>query len=299
MYQYVSKLISDKEARIERNKEDMEKMLINKEFLKEYKSLLLVLENCDTYEISTADILDIYCEAELIDKSKNEYRTGDGFIKIAARALNTVECSVLKNNEIGTERDYRLKERLEMCGSCADMTSFSLINKKGRDIDIYVPYDPLEGVLHNSEIELSNCPSFEMDNDGNITIAFGERSKQPKRKDNNYVELIKGWKDAFGDYEPEVLKVTAESLSTFGNEQRNCSFYFKICDKNSKKDFAEFVFMDCKDVAVEIFFPQERDCEIVMSKLADGRIYVGFDGLGIDFICASVLEYDYYCNHDI
>ena len=160
----------------------MEKIVVDKELLKEYKSLLVVLENCDVYEIDVEDILDIYCVAELIDKKKCEYRTDDGFIKIAAKASNTIECSVLKDNEIGTEWDHRLKERLEMCGGCADMTSFSLRNKKKHDMDIYVPYNPLEGILHGTEIELSNCPSFEIDNDGNIIIAFGKSSKQPTRK---------------------------------------------------------------------------------------------------------------------
>ena len=276
----------------------MEKIVVDKELLKEYKSLLVVLENCDVYEIDVEDILDVYCVAELIDKKKCEYRTDDGFIKIAAKASNTIECSVLKDNEIGTEWDHRLKERLEMCGGCADMTSFSLRNKKNRDMHIYVPYNPLEDIMHGCEIELSNCPSFEVDSEGNIIIAFGKSSKQPTRKDNNYAELVEGWKDAFGDYAPEILKVNAKSLSTFGDEQKTFLFYFKICDKNSKRDFAELVFMDCKDIAIEMFFPKEGDCEIVMSKMADGRIYVGFDGLGIDFICASVLEYDYYCNRD-
>ncbi len=49
----------------------MEKIIINKEFLKEYKSLLIALENCDVYEISSEDISDIYCEVELIDKRNN------------------------------------------------------------------------------------------------------------------------------------------------------------------------------------------------------------------------------------
>jgi hypothetical protein len=276
----------------------MEKIVIDKGVLKEYKSLLVVLENCDVYEIDVEDILDVYCEAELIEKKNCEYHTSDGFIKISARASQAVECSVLRDQEIGTKRDHRLKERLGMCGGCADMTSFSLRNKKNRDMHIYVPYNPLEDIMHGCEIELSNCPSFEVDSEGNMIIAFGKSSKQPTRKDNNYAELVEGWKDAFGDYEPEILKVNAESLLTFGDEQKIFSFYFKICDKNSKRDFAKLVFMDCKDIAIEMFFPKEGDCEIVMSKMADGRIYVGFDGLGIDFICASVLEYDYYCNRD-
>lgn len=273
-------------------------MLVDKELLKHYKSLLVVLENCDVYEIAVEDILDIYCEAKPIGKMKNAYSTNDGFIKIAASASQTIECTISSNHQIGAEWDRRLKERLEICGGGADMTSFSLRDSKKRDIDIYVPYNPLEDINRGGEIELSNCPSFEIDNDGNMIIAFGERSKQPKRKDNNYAELIDGWKEAFGDFEPKVLRVKAERLSTFGDTQTNFSFYFKVLNKNSKKDFAELVFIDCKNVSIEMCFTKERNYEIVMSKMADGYIYVGIDGLGIDFTCSSVQEYNYYCSQD-
>ena len=276
----------------------MKTIVINKDFLKDYKTLLIGLENCDVYEISVTDILDIYCEATLMSKKGKLYRTDDGFIKIAASASATVESWVLRENEMGTEWDHRLRERLEMCGGCADVTSFSLKDKQNREMDIYVPYNPLEDIMHGSEIELSNCPSLEIDGEGNMIIAFGERSKQPKRKDNNYDELIEGWKDAFGDYSPRVLNVKVKSLSTFGEKQTNFSFYFKICDNNYKNNVAKLVFMDCKSIAMNMFLPEKGDCEIVMSKMADGRIYVGFDGMGMDFICTSVIEYDYYCNKD-
>lgn len=273
----------------------MKTIVIDKEFLKGYQTLLIGLENCDVYEISVEDIIDIYCEVTLINEKKNEYRTDDGFIKISKKASNTIESSVLRDNETGTKWDHRLKERLKMCGG-VDMTSFSLRDKQNREMEICVPYNPLEDIMHGSEIELSNCPSLEIDDMDNMIIAFGQSSKQPKRKDNNYNELVAGWKDTFGDYSPKVLKVKVESLSRFGDRKTNFSFYFEICDKNCKKGIAEFVFMDCKSIRVEMFFPEKGDCEIVMSKMMNGRIYVGFDGLGIDFICNSVIEYDYYCN---
>ena len=175
------------------------------------------------------------------------------------------------------------------------MVSFTLKRENKPDVDIYVPYDPLEN-LHASEMELSNCPSLEIDQEGNMMIAFGESSKQPRRKDNNYDQLIKGWKDEFGDYTPKTLKVKSHSISTFGEDQTNVSFCFEIRGKQNGRKLAELVFLDCKDVFVEMYFPQKGDCEILMSKMADGRIYVGFDGLGVEFICASVLEYRCYCN---
>ena len=272
------------------------KIVVDKEYLKGFKSILIVLENCDVYEICMKDILDVYCEAALISKQEDKYRAEDGFIKIAACAKDSVELLVKKNKQLGTEWDYRLRKRLEMCNGGADMTSFSLKDKECHEIHVYVPYDPLEDIIHGNDIELSNCPSLKIDGEGNMIIAFGKSSKQPKRKDNNYEELVTGWKDAFGDYSPRVLKVKGKSLSTFGGEKMNFSLYFEICDKNCKKDIAELVFMDCKNVRMEMLFPEKGDCEIVMSKMADGRIYVGFDGLGMDFICSSVIEYDYYCN---
>lgn len=277
----------------------MEKILVNKELLSNYKSLLIVLENCDVYEIAVDDIIDIFCVAEPIDKDGKLYRSKDGFIKIAARASQTIERSISKDHKIiGTKLDCRLKERLEMLHGGVDMTSFSLSDKKKSDIDIYVPYDALEDVVLGGEIELSNCPSLEIDNEGNMIIAFGKSSKQPKRKDNNYAELIEGWHDAFGDFAPKTLKVKVESLSTFGDPSTNLSFSFKVCNKAAKKDFAEFVFMDCKDLYIEMSFPQKGSCEIFMSKMADGNIYVGFPELGISFICSSIQEYEHYCSKD-
>lgn len=279
-----------------KKREKMETIVIDKEFLEGYKTLLVGLENCDVYEIKVADILDIYCKATLMNEKKNEYQTDDGFIKISVKASKTVESSILKSNVKEPLWDYRLKERLEMCGGVADMTSFSLKDKRNHKMYIYVPYDPLVDLMHGNEIELSNCPSLEIDDEGNMIIAFGKSSKQPKRKDNNYHELVVGWEDAFGAYSPNVLEVKAKILSTFWSENMNFSFFFEICDKNCKKDVAELVFMDCKDVTTEIFFPERGDCEIVMSKMKNGRIYVGFYGLGLDFICNSVIEYNYYCN---
>ena len=269
-------------------------MVIDKEFLKGYKSFLIVFENCDVFEIDMADILDVYCVAELVNEREKEYRTHDGFIKISAKASDAIERSVLKRNEIGTEFDIRLKNRLGMCDGSADMTLFSLRDKRKRDLDIYVPYNPLEDIDH-WEIEWSNCPSFDVDDEGNMIVEFGERSKQPKRKDNNYAELVEGWGEFFGNVAPEILQVKIESMLTFGKGQTNYSVAFKGCNKFSKKDTAELVFMDCRNVALEMFFSQKGDCEIMMSRMMDGRIYVGFDGLALGFDCASVMEYEYYC----
>ena len=202
----------------------------------------------------------------------------------------------MRHGWLDTEMDYRLKERLEMCRGGADMTSFSLRDDAKCNVDIYVPYEPLEDVVKGGEIELSNCPSFELDDEGNMIIAFGKSSKQPKRKGNNYAELIEGWGETFGDFEPKVLKAKVVSLSTFGDKQTNLSVGFKILNKASKINSAELVFMDCKDFFAEMLFPEKGNCKIFMSKMADGKIYVAFDELGIHFVCSSAKEYGYYCS---
>ena len=89
----------------------MKKLIVNKELLNDYTTLSIVFENVDAYSIPVKDILDLYCEAELTNKKDNTYTTSDGFIKISARASQTIEESVLRDNSVGTERDTRLKER--------------------------------------------------------------------------------------------------------------------------------------------------------------------------------------------
>ena len=56
------------------------------------------------------------------------------------------------------------------------------------------------------------------------------------------------------------------------------------------------IFKDCDFINVDMCFPQRGNCEIAMSRMKDGRIYVGFAGLGIDFTCAEACEYTHYCN---
>lgn len=273
----------------------MKTIIVNKDLLNNYKFISIGLENCDVYKISVEDIIDVNCVAELIDPKKNEYYTKDGFIKISKKASETIECSVLRNNELNKEWDIRLKDRLELCDGAVDMPCFSLEGEDNK-IEVFVPYDPLEDVLHGSEIELSNCPSLHIDGEGNMLIAFGESSTQPRRKDNNFAELVDGWVDAFDGKEPSVLHVKVDMLSTFGNDSENLSLSFKILDKFCKKNYAKLVFLSCQKIRIETVFPEDGDCQITMSKMADGSIYVGCDGLGIDFTCTTVLEYNYYCN---
>lgn len=275
----------------------MERLVINNDLLSKSKALIIGFENCDAYEIDAKEVLDIYCETTSIGGTKS-YRTNDGFIKISSSASKTTESFAAHTDSTETAWNACLIDRLRWCRGAADITSFSVKGDGCGNVDVYVPYDPLENALTGGELELSNCPSFETDKDGNMLIYFGKSSKQPSRKDNDYSKLVRGWKDAFGDYSPKVLSVKAMELSSFGEEKTNLSFRFKILGGKFDKKIAELVFFDCKSTSMKMLFPQKCDCKIVMSKMIDDRIYVAFDGVGVDFTCKSIFEYEYYCNRE-
>lgn len=274
----------------------MKNMIIDKEFLNGYKTFTIVFENLDVYTIDIEDILDIYCEVNPSSERNEAYATNDGFIKISSRVAHVEEQSSLKYNEEDPEWPTHLKERLEMFDSGVDLVYFSLNSDRKREVVVCVPYDPIESVINGKDIELSNSSSFEIDSEGNMIIAFGERSKQPKRKDNNYHELVLGWQEAFGEYKPIVLKVRMLSCNTFGVNNNNVSCSFEIRGSQNKGRQVELEFIDCKDLAFFVCFPQIDECEIVMTRMVDGRIYVGFAGLGVEFTCLEICEEDYYNN---
>lgn len=278
----------------------MQNLHIHKNFLQSYQTISVVLENCDVYELDTADILDIACVAEPVPRKRNTYRTDGGFIKIASRAKDLAEARTLRFGEWNTKWDYRLKERLEMCDGCADVCTFYLRTVKGKELCIFVPYDPLICVLDGNEIEYSNCPSLEIDEEGNMIIAFGNMSKMPTRKDNDYAGLVVGWQDVFGEYAPKKLRVKIHAFSSFcpfGEEPLFLALDFEVTDKAVSKKYAKFVFIRCTKLEMDMIFPEKGDgVTIYLSKMSNGRIYVGLDGFGVAFYCDSIMEYDYYCN---
>lgn len=273
----------------------MNKLVINKDFLSKSKNIIIGFENCDAYIIEAKDVLDIYCKATQIGKTQL-YRTDDGYIKISSNASQNKEVSLEHNRNLdGTGYDIRFEQRLRYCGSGVDMTSFSLAVDESGKIEVYLPYDPLESALTRCELDLSNCPSAEIDDDGNMLIYFGKSSKQPIRKDNDYSNLVLGWRETFGDYSPKVLSAKASGLASFGEKQNNLSLTFETSGKKLGKRTVEFMFFECFDTRVQANFPLKGKCKIIMSKMADGTFYVAFDGLGIEFFCTSICEYEYFC----
>lgn len=267
-------------------------MIIDKTTLLAYPHLSLGFENCDDYLLSTVDILDIRFSIKRIGKDENLYRAGDGYIKIAASALLTRERSFLSNRIDDSET---LGERLAMC---ADVCSISLEGKGDDKIIFYLPYDPLCDVMHGNEIDMTNSPSCEWNEAGDVIISYGSYSKQPKRKDNDYVSLVEGWDERYGTVCPKTLKIKARSLGFFGEKNDSLFLSFDIKNKELRSRGENFVFFDVQLRSLQVYYPVCGDSELVMAKMSNGRIYVGLAGLGFDFTCSAIEEWEHRCSRD-
>ncbi len=273
---------------------------VDKEFLKDYKHLVLILENCEEFSIDVADILDISCVAVSHKEQKTgeyqEWETKDGFIKLSKRAQKVISSFGDLNRYalpkedlpewITTTENYYLVDRLM---SCSDLCVFSLVAENGNEmIHIRVPYNPLED-LHGCAIEYSNCASFEVNKEGEMAIYFGDSSKMPKRKDNNYAKLVSGW-DIFKDFRIKVLKVNIKEMSLFCDEKGHYSLRLHTLIKNKKyhNETLRLIFKDCEDVYLETYFHVAKVHEIYASKLLDGSILVQIFPLNITFSCSSI-----------
>ncbi|MBR2375079.1 MAG: hypothetical protein IKA88_02190 [Clostridia bacterium] len=276
---------------------NIEKMQINREVLQSYKYLSITLENCDDFRIDVTDILDIFCELTPMKHGAREYVAEDGFIYISARAKDVLESSCLQDKTKDHDLDEitRLQKRLEICERCADMVSFSLHDENGKKVLVYVPYDPLTDCVSNELIEYSNCPSIETDVDGNMLIAFGKRSKLPKRKDNDYAGIIQGWREYFMEYSPEVLRIQVQELQQTEEQDVQIVLWFQVKDRAFGNKHGHLVFDGCTNIQSEILFPQTGECTLFVAKMIDGGIYVALDGLGLRFRCNSIADYGYKC----
>ena len=259
----------------------MKKLILNKSVLQKYEKVTLGFADGESCEIAVADVLELYCEATPIEGMANEFKTSDGFIRIAGRAAKSERGAILNADE--TVETF-------------DITSLSVKGKRRREINVWVVYDALKTKAFGGDLE--EFPPMEVDEVGDRMIAFGERSKQLKRQDNQYHALIEGWKETFGKYTAKLLRVKAKKIALVSGEQTVFTFQFEIRNPDCKIKTAEFVFTDCKHFEVEMAFPEGGSGEIVMSQMPDQRIHVALDGIGIEFHCAAVWERKYYCKQN-
>ena len=153
---------------------------------------------------------------------------------------------------------------------------------------VYVPYDPLLDVIEENEIELTNCPSLELDDEENMLICFGKTSKTPMRKDNDYAELIEGWVETFPDYVPAVLRAEVRLLQHLYCRDKFDQLVELSVKKEGASEEITLVFTDCQKLQMSMVFPKQGESDVRMARMLDGRIFVGFDDLGVQFTCSKV-----------
>ncbi len=257
----------------------MKEIVVDKNFIKNYERLTLGLENVEAYSINTSDILDIYC---VIKPSKDgKYSTDDGFIKISSNAKNNLP---LGSNE--EEEDvFTLNQRLI---NWKDVVSFGLEGGGRNNIEIYLPYDPLMSLISYDLIEETNCCSFETLEEGDMLLCFGKSSKTPKRKDNDYKEIVKGWSEIYGDFNPEILSVKLQDIHMFIDDYGNFLLPFRIKNRSRTARYGELEFLGVKMLQVSINFPVDGNVKIFLTKMLDGKIYVSLDGLDVEFFCEEI-----------
>lgn len=262
---------------------------VDKSTLKDIESITLNTENFESFNIPSSLLLD--ADFVILDKrnKSDDYRTQSGYIKFANEAADITE------GDNGEDSDrYTLGERLL---GYYDVTAVNVVFKDGSCFYVYLPYDPLEESMHGTEIELSNCPSIEFDDNNDLLLFFGDKSKQFRRIDNNYPDLIFGWQDQFGTSCPDVIKGRLDGLTSSGNDfNRKFDISFKSCNLPGKTLCLRF--FNVTDCDLDLSFDQSyRD--LSMSRTSTGKIYVDIQGT-VNFFCTCVCinGYDFDKNCD-
>lgn len=263
-----------------------EKITINKKYLKNCKQISLTLENCETFKIDIADVIDISCEAYKLSNNSfksfydNCYHTSSGYIIISGRAKDTLsdyayteDCGYMPEDY--DEDEYKLYKRMAQFN---DMCEFSLKDKSNRSKSIYVPYDALEDAVHRSEIDYANCPSFEICENGDMEIRFGKLSKNPIIPRNNYCDLFENWVEVLSDFNPKTLRLKVRNciVEYTKDEESSVTLQCTILNKNRKDKEIIFMFYDCDKIDIANSGKINK-AYVDMTKLCNGNIYFGID----------------------
>lgn len=247
---------------------------VDKSSINDIKEITLICENFESFTIPSELIVDACFQIDYIDKK--QFGTQSGYIKFANEAADILEKS------FDDAEQCTLGERL--LGYC-DVCVMDVAFNDGTSCYTHIPYDPLVESMHGAEIELSNCPSIEFDENNDLVFLFGEKSKQFKRIDNNYPDLIIGWKNQFGDSCPLIIKGRLDGFSSFGNDfEQKYDLSFKSCNVLGKT--LELRFINVTKSEINISFDQSyRD--LCMSRTSTGKIYVDIEGT-LTFFCSCV-----------
>lgn len=264
-------------------------MTITKELIPQIKYIRLTLENCEEFDIQGEDILDIYFEDFHVTRyNKDIIKADNGRLALSKNCFKVLSSFVNSNKKNGEleSTDY-FYSRIAMC---CDVTWVTIFYKNGEKVSFIVEYNPLENDLWGCEIEYSNCPSAELDGNGDLLILFGKFSRAFRRTDNDYFNVI----ERLNVYLPKVIKGALKiELLTFGNGGPNCwnpdgGLFMEVAvlNKGHKCKYLPLVFSEVSNLEFNFAFGGQEVDELNVSTTQDGKLYVQ-----VGDVC------NFYCTH--
>jgi len=230
-----------------------------------------------TFSVDVGLVDDFLCKANQVGSC---FESTGGFLLLDQKAKDIVQ-----DNPDEVDEATPLLQRLDMC---CDIESFRLCGKD-KKVRVYLQYDPLKDSFGNDK-EYSNCPSFEEENQ-KIKICFGDMSKQPKRVDNNYHQLVQGWGDVFEET-PDSLCAAFDGMTFFSSQNNGKNDCLKLRLKTQHKTKTGKNPTFCFFGVDQFFQPPwgygDDGYDIRMSKLVDDKIYVSFGDDKMEFVCDKI-----------
>lgn len=275
-------------------------MKFDKTMSDQIEFISLALENCENLEVFGDDILDFWTsEIRMGVGSYGENEADDGGIVISKRAFKNMSSAATEEYEDGTRGlDYDPEEVFYLYNrlmKCCDICQIFVKLKDGGELLFSVPYDPLESDLCGNEIDLSNCPSAELDANGDLSIFFGASSHTYQRTDNNYFDLVIGLKDEIKHKLNGPLQIWIDTFSNTKSDYR-CPRLFigmRIANHGYSGKKMNLVFEDIKNVTYDISFGEEEKRHLWMSRISNGEIFVEIEGF-CTFYCQGIKTYSHF-----
>ena len=275
-------------------------MNITKETLSEIDYIDIALENCDSYSIKPENIVDILFDEFELDTGREKYsRSRNGRLVLSKNMFHQLSRDAFIEFADGTtaldhdpEEDYYFYNRIT---SWCDIVSIDIHYKNGKIFEFFVEYNPIINDLCGSDVEYSNCPSAEIDENGDMLILFGKSSHSPKRIDNDYFNVIEGLNELLPQKNIDTLWVVIE---TIGNDGVNCwspdgGLYveMRIKNKEYKNKCLPLEFFDVDKMAFCVDLKNMCEEDFNISPTADGRFFVQFGEI-CNFYCKRIKVFE-------
>ena len=174
------------------------KLVITKDNLSEYRAIEIFMENVESFDIGVDYILDINIECDKHNYERNYFWSTKGYIKLHkdVNEFLSSDVSYFNDEEDFSIEDFKFKNRIP---KYLDITSFTLFGINKRKYQVGIPYGVVES-LFGGIIELSDCHSYEIDEEENIIIKFGTLSNMPKKENLFFEDIVDNWKNVLPEF---------------------------------------------------------------------------------------------------